>query len=86
MGHIAVWMTARVLRWILWISFLGYLLYVHLNRATVFTKLNQLPASVELTIFGLAVGAVAMGFLELAARERARLARPPFLGMPGRVA
>ncbi len=86
MGYFTVWMTARVLRWALWISFLGYLLYVHFNRAMIFTKLNQLPAAVEISIFGLAVGAVTMGFLELAARERARLSRPPFLGMPKRAA
>jgi len=84
MGMFSVWMFARVARWGLWIGFLAYMLHVHLNRATIFTKLNQLPPHVELTIFGLAAAAVAAGFLELAARERTGLPRPPFLRMPPR--
>jgi hypothetical protein len=82
MGKIAVWTFVRVVRWGLWISFFGYLIYVHMHRATIFTKLNQLPLHVELTIFGLAAAAVAAGMLELAAREKTGLPRPPFLGMP----
>lgn len=82
MGNIFVWMCARILRWGLWLGFLAYIFYVHTHRATIFTKLNQLPTHVELTIFGLAAAAVAVGFLELAARERTGLPRPPFLRMP----
>jgi hypothetical protein len=82
MGKIAVWMFVRIVRWSLWLGFLGYLLYIQTNRATIFTNLNQLPTHVELAIFGLAAAAVAAGMLELAARERTGLPRPPFLGMP----
>jgi len=85
MGWIAVWMSARILRWGLWISFLGFMIYVHFNRAALLTKLNQLPSGIEVSIYALAAGAIAAGFLELAAREKAGFQRPPFLGWPQRV-
>ena len=33
----AVWLFARVARWGLWIGFLGFMLYVHVNRAALLT-------------------------------------------------
>ena len=82
MGWTAIWMTARVLRWAFWLGFLGFMLYVHLNRAALLTKLNQLPIGIEVSIYALAAAAIAAGFLELAAREKAGFQRPPFLGWP----
>lgn len=82
MNWIAIWMTARLARWGLWLGFLAYALYVHLNRANIFTKLNQLPLHVELLLNGLALGAIFMGFFELLVRERSGLSRPPYFGMP----
>jgi hypothetical protein len=85
MGWTATWLFARILRWGLWIGFLGFMVYVHLNRAALLTKLNQLPIGIEVTIYALAAAAIAAGFLELAAREKAGFQRPPFLGWPKRV-
>jgi hypothetical protein len=84
MNWIAVWLFARILRWGLWIGFVGFLVYVHINRAALLTKLNQLPIGIEVMIYALAVGAVAAGFMELAAREKTGFQRPPFLGWPKR--
>ncbi len=85
MGWTATWMTARMMRWALWLGFIGFLIYVHMNRAALLTKLNQLPSGIEVTIYALAAGAIAAGFLELAAREKAGFQRPPFLGWPEKV-
>jgi hypothetical protein len=85
MNWIAVWLFARVLRWGLWIGFVGFMIYVHVNRAALLTKLSQLPIGIEVTIYALAAAAIAAGFLELATREKAGLQRPPFLGWPERV-
>lgn len=82
MNWIAIWMTARLARWGLWLGFLAYALYLYLNRANILTKLNQLPLHVELLMNGLALGAIFMGFVELLVRERSGLSRPPYFGMP----
>lgn len=79
---VGLWMFCRLARWALWLGFFAYALYVHLNRATIFTKLNQLPLHVELLMNGFALAAVFMGFFELMAREKAGLSRPPYFGMP----
>lgn len=78
---VATWLLFRLLRWALWIFFFGYVLYVHANRAAIFTKLNQLPLHVELLLYGSATAAVFVGFLELMMREKAGLDRPEFLRM-----
>jgi hypothetical protein len=81
----SIWLCARVLRWGFWIGFIAFMIYVHVNRAALLTKLSQLPIGIEVTIYALAAAAIAAGFLELAAREKAGFQRPPFLGWPERV-
>jgi hypothetical protein len=82
---VPIWLSFRILRWLLWIAFLAYCFYVRVNRASILTSLNQLPQSVELILYSLAVAAVFMGFLELQMREKAGLARPAFGRMATRI-
>ena len=78
MTRVTMWQGARALHWILWIAFFAFCIYVRVNRASILTILQQLPQSVELTMYGLAVAAVFAGFLEMMMRERAGLARARF--------
>jgi hypothetical protein len=72
------WIVVRVLRYAMWIGFFCYSFYVSTFRASVVNQFGHLPPEFELPIFGLAMAAVTLGFLELMMRERAGIARPPY--------
>jgi hypothetical protein len=62
----------------LWLGFFGYSFYVGGLRSSVVNQFGHLPPAFELPIFGLAMAAVTLGFLELMMRERAGIPRPPY--------
>jgi hypothetical protein len=75
---LVTWMVLRILRWLLWLGFLAYCLYVNSYKEDLVNQFGHLPYNIELTIFGLANGAVFAGLLELMMRERAKIPRPTF--------
>ena len=68
----AAWQATRILRWALWLGFIGYSLYFISNRAPHLTQFGHLKHSAEIFMFGLPLAAVAAGFLELALGGRFR--------------
>jgi hypothetical protein len=72
------WKLLRVSRWVLWLAFLGYCVYVHAFREVLNNQFGHLPFATELIIFGLATAAVFAGLLEMMMREQAGIARPSY--------
>jgi hypothetical protein len=70
-GWLAAWMAMRIVRWGLWIGLLVYSAYFLYDRAPHLTQFGHLKLSAELFMFGLPLGAVTAGFLELMFRDRA---------------
>jgi hypothetical protein len=64
------WKTMRIVRWALWLGFIGYSLYFISNRAPHLTQFGHLKHSAEIFMFGLPLAAVFAGFMELALRGR----------------
>ena len=73
---LVTWMVLRILRWLFWLGFFAYCLYVNAYKEDLVTQFGHLPFSIELIIFGLANAAVFAGLLELMMRERAKIPRP----------
>jgi hypothetical protein len=72
------WLAMRAARWLLALAFLGYSLAFIYDRSSFMNEFNHLYMSVELTMFGLGLGALFAGFLELMMREKAGFDRPKF--------
>jgi len=72
------WLGMRLARWLLTLAFLGYCLTFMYDRSSFMNSFNHLYISVEVTMFGLGLGALFAGFLELMMREKAGLVRPRF--------
>jgi hypothetical protein len=75
---IGIWLLFRALRWLCWLGFFGYCIFVAMNRETQLDQFGHLPPAMELLMIGLGVWAILAGFLELMAREWAGLQRPKF--------
>ena len=73
---IAIWLAFRALRWLFWLGFLGYSLAYISNPVAYLNSFGHLLPSTELAFFGLGLGALFAGFLELMMRERTGLDRP----------
>jgi hypothetical protein len=73
---IVIWLFFRAVRWVSWITFLGWSFYYWLDPAPHLTSFLQLHHSTEAVWFGSAIAAIFSGFLELMMRERAGLSRP----------
>jgi hypothetical protein len=65
----------RILRWLLWLAFLGYSASVWADRARHLDSFGQLVRTTEFLLFGLPMAAVAVGLLEMMMRDRAGLRR-----------
>jgi hypothetical protein len=63
-----VWLVLRATRWLCYIGFLAYAYYFE----------HHLRSTKEAWLFGLGVGGIFVGFLELMMREKAGIARPYF--------
>jgi hypothetical protein len=75
---LVTWLVLRILRWLFWLGFFAYCLYVHAFKQDLVNQFGHLPFNIELVIFGLANVAVFAGLLELMMRERAKIPRPTF--------
>ena len=76
--EIATWLFLRLVRWLAWISFFAFSVYFVRDRAPHIDSFGQLRHATEAMMFGPALLAVFVGFLELMMRERAGIARPSF--------
>jgi hypothetical protein len=76
MNAVAVWRTLRAVRWALWLATVAYYLYVAGFRADHLTAFGHLLLRTEMFMFGLPIGDVFAGLLELWAREAAGAPRP----------
>jgi hypothetical protein len=69
-----VWQAAlnvsRILRWALWIAFVVFSGYYVFDPAPHLTQFGHLTYTTEAFMFGLPLGAVTAGFMELLFRER----------------
>jgi len=72
---VAAYQLMRILRWLLWIGFVGHSLYFVYNRAPHLTQFGHLTLRTEITMFGLALGGIFAGLLELMMRDYAYPAR-----------
>ena len=70
------WLILRASRWFLWLGFLLYSLHIFVYRESHLNSFGHLFPTTEFAIFGLGMGAVFAGFLELMTRERAGLPTP----------
>ena len=75
---VAVWLSLRAVRWLFGLAFLAYSVEFVLNRPRHLNSFGQLNFSTEMCFFGLAVGFVFAGLLELMARDWAGLQHPKF--------
>jgi hypothetical protein len=75
---IAIWLFFRALRWLGWITLIGFSLYYLHDPSRHLNSFGQLYHSAEAVFFGCGLVGVFAGMLELMARERAGLARPSF--------
>jgi hypothetical protein len=75
---VVTWLVFRALRWLCWIAFLTYTLWVWANPAPFHDSYGHLLNSTEAWIFGLGCGSVFLCFFEMMFRERAGLRRPEF--------
>ena len=74
----ATWLALRAARWLLYIGFLAYGYAFVLDRSSYINSFGNLLRSTEAWMFGLGVGAVYVGMLELMMREKAGIARPNY--------
>jgi hypothetical protein len=66
---VAAYQLMRILRWLLWIGFVGHSLYFVYDRAPHLTQFGHLTMGTELAMFGLALGGILAGLLELMLRD-----------------
>ena len=71
-AQFVAWKAMRIVRWALWLGFVGYCLYFVSNRAPHLTQFGHLKHSAEIFMFGLPLAAVFAGFMELALGGRFR--------------
>jgi hypothetical protein len=72
-----LWSTIRYTRWLLWLAFLGYAVEFQIHRQQHMNLFGQLSPRTEVWMFGLALGAVTAGMLELLMRDKAGIKREP---------
>jgi hypothetical protein len=72
------WVIFRILRWALWFAAIAYYCYFWADRENHLNQFGHLLTTTEAFMFGLPLGALFAGFLELMMRERAGLPRPTF--------
>jgi len=70
------WMFFRVLRWLCYLGLLAFSLYFISDRAPHINSFGHLTLGTEMLIFGLGVGGMFAGLLELMMRDRAGITRP----------
>jgi hypothetical protein len=58
---LVTWLVLRILRWLFWLGFFGYSLYVNAYKEDLVNQFGHLPFSIELIIFGLGNAAVFAG-------------------------
>ena len=71
----ATWIVLRVLRWVIWASFLVYSFRVVLDKTGYVDAFSRPLRSTEMWMFGLPLIGVTLGLLELMMRERSRIPR-----------
>ena len=59
----------RIVHWLLWVGFVGYCLYFVYDRAPHLNQFGHLSYPTELMLFGLPLGAVAVGLFQLYLRD-----------------
>lgn len=72
------WRLLRLLKWAFWLAAIGYYAAFALNPDDHMNQYRHLLRWSEFWLFVLPIGAVSIGFLELAAREAAGRPRPAF--------
>ena len=72
------WLVLRATRWLCYIGLLAYAFATTLDRPSYLNDFGLPLHSTEAWFFGLGVGAIFAGFLELMMREKAGVARPDF--------
>ena len=77
MDAVSVWKAARILRWTVWIAFIGYVIYFMQTRASHFNEYGQISTSTNLAIFGLGIGCFVTGLFEMAMRDWTGIPRRP---------
>jgi hypothetical protein len=75
---VAIWLLLRIARWICVIAAVIVVFRFLRDRGAYLTQFGHLQPMTELLMFGLPLGATLAGYLELAMREKAGLARPAF--------
>lgn len=75
---VAIWLLLRIARWVCIIVFAVVVFRFLRDRAGHLTQFGHLRPMTEMLMFGLPLGATLCGYLELAMREKAGLARPAF--------
>jgi hypothetical protein len=75
---IMTWLAFRALRWLCWIGLIVYSVQFLMDRSAYQNSFGQLLLSTEVWMFGLGLGALFAGYLELMMRERTGLDRPSF--------
>jgi hypothetical protein len=69
--EVAVYQCMRLLKWLLWASFLGFTAYVMHDRAPHVTGFGHPTLATELMLFGLSGAALIAGLLQLMLRDKA---------------
>ena len=70
------WVFFRILRWLCYLGLIAFALYFISDRAPHINSFGHLTLRTEMLIFGLGVGAMFAGLLELMMRDRAGITRP----------
>jgi hypothetical protein len=73
----AMWMLTRIVRWLLWLTFLAYSLHYVVDKASHVDQFDHLLITTEMMFFGLSLAAMFAGFIELMFRDRAGIVRKP---------
>ena len=63
--------TLRILKWVLWIAFVGFCAYFVSDRTPHLDDFRNLSRTAEAIMFGLPMAAVIVGLFELMVRDRA---------------
>jgi hypothetical protein len=70
-GWVLAYQFVRALKWLLWASFVGHSLYFMYDRAPHLTQFGHLTNPTAFAMFGLSLGAIGAGLLELMLRDKA---------------
>jgi hypothetical protein len=68
---IAAYQFMRLMKWLLWIGFVGHSLYFMYDNTPHLDSFGHLTVKTELVMFGLPLAAVIAGLLPLMFRDRA---------------